>query len=211
MISERQRAALSRPALLVVDVQRSFGDPAFLAGYHLDVRASALVADAIDGTARLVAAARGAGVPVFWVELGSDPAQPWRAGLWFRRGDPDAPFGADEPCVVGTPGADWFGVAPADGEVRVVKRGYSGFLGTDLEAQLRKEGVDWVAVAGLTTECCIAATATDAFQLGWPVLVPTDAVGAYDVRLQENALEQLALNVAVLSTTAELTTLWAAR
>jgi nicotinamidase-related amidase len=208
-LRERQLEALSKPALLIVDVQRSFADPAFLAGNHLDEPASALVAGAIDGAARLVAAAREAGVGVFWVELGSDPAEPWRASLWFRGGDSDAQYGPDEPCVVGTPGAEWFGVAPADGEVRVVKRGYSGFLGTDLEARLRAEGVGWVAVAGLTTECCVAATATDAFQLGWPVLVPTDAVGAYDPRLQENALEQLALNVAVLCTTDELTTLWA--
>ncbi|MFI5952776.1 cysteine hydrolase family protein [Cryptosporangium sp. NPDC051539] len=209
----RQLAALDggRPALLVVDVQRSFGDPAFLAGYGLTPAASAAVASAVTTTASLVDAARAAGVPVIWVGLGTDPGAPWRASLWLRTGDPDASYGPDEPCLLGTPGADWYGLAPAAGETRVAKRGYSGFLGTGLEAHLRATGIDWVAVAGLTTECCVAATATDAFQLGWPVLLPTDAVAAYDTGMHEAALAQLALNVGVLTTTPELTARWARR
>ncbi|MGP3919640.1 cysteine hydrolase family protein [Nonomuraea sp. 10N515B] len=197
-----------RPALLVVDVQRSFGDPAFLTPYGLDEHASALVEAAITETSRLVEAAREAGVPVVWIELASDPENPWRSSAWFRGGDLDAPPGPGEPCVIGTRGAEWYRVAPAEGEPRVAKRHYSGFIGTDLETRLRAEGIDWVAVAGLTTECCVTATATDAFQLGWPVVVPVDAVAAYDTRLHNNALEQLALNVAVLSTAADLAALW---
>jgi nicotinamidase-related amidase len=212
-LRERQLSFLSaperRPALLVVDVQRSFGDPGFLASYGLDERASALVESAVTGVERLVEAGRAAGVPVVWIELASDPARPWRSSAWFRDGDLDAPFGPDEPCVIGTPGAQWYGVAPAEGEQRVAKRHYSGFLGTGLETHLRASGVDCVVVAGLTTECCVAATATDAFQLGWPVVVPPDAVAAYDTRVHENALEQLALNVAVLSTVDEIARVWA--
>ncbi|WP_236794524.1 cysteine hydrolase family protein [Amycolatopsis sp. GM8] len=183
-----------RPALLVVDVQRSFAGPGF--------------EDAISVMARLVDTARDRDVPVVWIELASDPANPWRASAWFRGGDADAPFGPDEPCVLGTPGAEWYRLAPAAGEPRVAKRGYSGFLGTDLENLLRAREIEWVAVAGLTTECCVTATATDAFQLGWPVLVPADAVAAHDPAVHENALGQLALNVAVLSSAEELAGIW---
>ncbi|MCE7003588.1 cysteine hydrolase [Kibdelosporangium philippinense] len=197
-----------RPALLVVDVQRSFGDPEFLGAYGLDEKAAALVEAAVTTIVRLVDDARERNVPVVWIELASDPANPWRASSWFRSGDLDAPFGPDEPCVIGTPGAEWYRLTPAAGEQRVAKRGYSGFLGTDLEKCLRAREIDWVAVAGLTTDCCVAATATDAFQLGWPVLVPSDAVAAYDTDLQENALAKLALNVAVLSTAWELAAMW---
>ncbi|WP_344649492.1 cysteine hydrolase [Cryptosporangium japonicum] len=209
-LRERQLAALrnGRPALLVVDVQRSFADPAYLAGYHLRPEASAAVASAVTTTGRLVDAARAADVPVVWVGLGTDPGTPWRASQWLRTGDPDAPYGPDEPCVRGTPGADWYRLAPAEHETRVVKRGYSGFLGTGLAEALRHAGVGWTAVAGLTSDCCVAATATDAFQLGWPVLVPTDAVAAYDVATNEAALAQLALNVAVLTSADELVSEW---
>ena len=79
-----------------------------------------------------------------------------------------------------------------------------GFVGTDLEQQLRGAGIGWLAVCGLTTECCVAATATDAFQREWPVLLPQDAVAAYDPDVHHAALEQLALNVAVLTDSTEL-------
>ncbi|SNY69034.1 cysteine hydrolase family protein [Paractinoplanes atraurantiacus] len=192
-----QLAALRgrKPALIVVDVQRSFAD-------------SPVVADAVAAIGKLVQVARTAGVTVAWVELGSDPRHPWHASQWLRAGDPEAPYGPEEPCVLGTSGAEWYGTEPAEGEIRVVKRGYSGFLGTSLESQLRAAGIEWVAVCGLTTECCVAATATDAFQLDWPVLLPVNGVAAYDKELHESALASLALNAAVLTDSDELADLW---
>lgn len=209
-LRERQLDGLSADgaALLVVDVQRSFGDPTMLEPYGLAPEAAAAVAAAVERSGELVAAARAAGVPVFWIELGTDPAAPWRASSWLRVGDLDAPLSPDEPCVIGTPGAEWYLLEPATGESRTRKTGYSGFLGTDLAAELRRRGIRWVSIVGLTTECCIAATATDAVQLGWPVLIADDATAAYDVALHEHALAQLALNVAVIGSSAELAALW---
>jgi nicotinamidase-related amidase len=183
-------------ALLVVDVQRSFADLAFLGEYGLDTAAENALAAAIRATAALVDTARAAGVPVIWIELASDPDRLWAASNWLRGKSFDEPMGDDEPCVIGTPGADWYGLSPAAGEPRVAKRHYSGFQGTDLHARLQELGVVWVAVAGFTTECCIAATAADAFQLDYPVLIPSDATAAYEVRVHENALEILALTAA---------------
>ena len=196
-------------ALLVVDVQRSFADPDLLGAYGLSDTAHAAVAAAVDRTADLVDAARAAGVPVHWIGLGTPVDRPWRASAWLRRGDPDAPLGPDEPCVLGTPGAQWYGVTPGEGEALTIKRGYSGFLGTDLAARLAADGVTWVAVAGLTTECCVAATVTDAFQLGWPVLLVEDATAAYTGELHRAAVDALALNAAVVSDTAETARVWA--
>jgi nicotinamidase-related amidase len=99
----RQLGALGpRPALVVVDMQRSFADPALIAPYAPSPGALDAVAAAVTATADLVRAARDSGVPVVWVELGSDPARRWRASQWLRTGDPDAPYGPDEPCVLGT-------------------------------------------------------------------------------------------------------------
>jgi nicotinamidase-related amidase len=113
-----------------------------------------------------------------------------------------------EPCVLGTPGAEWYRVRPAEGEPRVVKRGYSGFLGTDLDARLHTAGRDWLTVVGLTSECCVDATAQDAVQLDWPVVVPRDATAAYDLDVNAAALVQLGLNVALLSDVDEVAGLW---
>ena len=196
------------PALLVVDVQRDFADPNHLSVLGLTDATLADLDAAVTTIAGLVDTARDLGVPVVWVELGSDPSRPWRASSWLRGGEYDAPMGEDEPCVLGTPGAQWYQMQPAPDETRVVKRGYSGFLGTDLAARLRASGCDWLTVVGLTSECCVYATAQDGLQLDWPVVVPQDATAAYDLDVNAAALAQLALNVAVLSGADEVVELW---
>jgi len=210
-VADHRLAALrpDRGAVLVIDVQRSFGDPAHLGDYGLDDDAHEAVAAAVERCADLVALARSAGVPVYWVELATPADEPWRASKWLRTGELDAPIGPDEPCVIGTPGAEWYGVVPADGEPRFGKRGYSGFLGTGLAERLTADGVEWVAVAGLTTECCVAATATDALQLGWPVVLAEDATAAYSAELHAAAVESLALNVAVIGDVETVAEVWA--
>lgn len=198
------------PALVVVDVQRDFGEPARIAGYGLDDRAFAAVDAAIVRIGALVDEARATGVPVVWVELGSDPSAPWHSSTWLRGGALDGPMPEDEPCRIGTAGAEWYRTAPAPGETRVVKRGYSGFLGTDLEARLTTAGIGWLTVVGLTSECCVFATAQDAMQLGWPVVVPSDATAAYDIDVHDAALTMIELNVGVVTDAAETTALWQA-
>lgn len=196
------------PALVVVDVQRDFGEPVRIAPYGLNERAFATVDAAITRIGALVDEARALGVPVVWVELGSDPSAPWRASTWLRGGALDAPMPDDEPCRVGSEGAQWYRTAPMPDEIRVVKRGYSGFLGTDLEAQLTAAGIGWLTVVGLTSECCVFATAQDAMQLGWPVVVPADATAAYDTEVHDAALTMIGLNIGVVTDTEETTALW---
>ncbi|WP_304453041.1 cysteine hydrolase family protein [Nocardiopsis sp. YSL2] len=194
-------------ALLVVDVQRDFADPAVLT--WLDEAGRDRVAAAVERTSGLVAAARAAGVRVVWVGLGQDPAQPWAASRWLRGlpADPaDDP--AEEPCVEGSPGAAWFGVAPEPGEEVVVKRRYSGFHGTGLADTLRSAGTTWVAAAGLTTECCVDATVRDAFQLGFRTVVAADATAAYEEDAHRHALAVLGQNAAVVATADAIAAAW---
>ncbi|MFE3458208.1 cysteine hydrolase family protein [Nocardiopsis aegyptia] len=196
-------------ALLVVDVQSDFADPAALT--WLDEADRDRVAAAVDRVSALVAAARAAGVRVVWVGLGQDPARPWAASRWLR-GLPEDPSGDpdEEPCVEGSPGAAWFGVAPEPGEEVVVKRRYSGFHGTGLADTLRSAGTTWVAAAGLTTECCVDATVRDAFQLGFRTVVAADATAAYQEDAHRHALAALGQNAAVVATAGALASVWGA-
>lgn len=200
--------AVGRPALIIVDVQRSFGDPEYLTGWGLSDAVLEGIAAAVASCAALVESARALDIPVYWVELATDPSRIWRASNWFRYGDPEALLAPDEPCVAGTSGADWYGLAPADGEYRARKRKYSGFHDTGLEHRLRADGIGWVSIVGLTTECCIAATATAAFEHDWPVVVPRDATAAYGLDVHENALNQLSLTSSDICTSEELVSLW---
>jgi nicotinamidase-related amidase len=198
-------------ALLVVDVQRDFADPAVLA--WLDEADRDRVAAAVERTSALVAAARDAGVRVVWVGLGQDLSEPWNASRWLR-GLPDRTSDdpvtdpEEEPCVEGTPGAEWFGVSPGPGEEVVVKRRYSGFLDTGLADTLRAAETTWVVVAGLTTECCVDATARDACQLGFRTVVASDATAAYQEDAHRHALAILAQNTAVVATADAVAAWW---
>lgn len=197
---------LAEAALLVVDVQRSFADPAYLP--WLDAAGLAAVEAAVDRTQWLVAQAREAGVPVVWVALEQLPDAPWQTSLWLRGLDTSTWPAPEEPCVQGTPGAEWYQVSPEPGETVVAKRRYSGFLGTTLESHLRSTGVTWVVACGLTSECCVDGTVRDAFQLGFRVIMTSDATAAYDPATHTHALSVLADNAAVVASSEAVADAW---
>jgi len=73
------------------------------------------------------------------------------------------------------------------------KDAYSGFEGTDLDQQLKQQGVVRVFVGGLTTDYCVLNTVRDARKLGLEVLLLTDAIRAVDVKSGdgENAIAEM--------------------
>lgn len=103
--------------------------------------------------------ARAAGVPVIFLQN-------------------DGPKGAvDEP---ETDGWQLFFPAKA-GEVVVRKRNDDGFDGTDLEDQLRARKIETIAICGMLSEMCLAATARTAMAKDFTVILANDAHATYDV------------------------------
>jgi nicotinamidase-related amidase len=79
-------------------------------------------------------------------------------------------------------------VRPVEGDSRILKRRYSCFYGTGLDALLRELGVDTVVLTGLVTDICVQHTAADAFFRGYKVLIPRDCVEAVSDEAQEGSL-----------------------
>lgn len=181
-------------ALLIVDVQGDFADPAVLA--HLPEERRAAVTSAVDEILKLVDVARDTGLEVIWIR-GRDATPPWASVLWLHNREGREEEGAGL-CVPGTPGFDFWRVRPAPGELIVTKERYSGFVRTELESLLAERHVRWVAVCGLTTECCVASTAWDAIQRDLRVVVVGDAAAAYDEDLHTGALASMAENVGIV-------------
>ncbi|GGL67518.1 isochorismatase family protein [Halocalculus aciditolerans] len=67
-------------------------------------------------------------------------------------------------------------VAPADGETVIDKSYASAFYGTDLLSRLVRGGHDSVIVVGNSTSGCVRATAIDAKQNGFDVLLPQECI-----------------------------------
>jgi len=61
----------------------------------------------------------------------------------------------------------------------VPKRRYSGFFHTDLDLLLKELGVDTVVMTGLHTHMCVRHTSADAYQLGYNVVVASDATDSF--------------------------------
>ena len=90
----------------------------------------------------------------------------------------DGPVGAiDEPFQPGW--ALFFPPQPHEKIVR--KKKDNGFDGTDLHTILTGLGIRTVAMCGMLSEMCLAATARAAMEHGYGVLLPHDAHATYDV------------------------------
>ena len=71
-------------------------------------------------------------------------------------------------------------VAPMPGETVIEKSVNSCFIGTSLEAHLRRQRQDNVVIAGLTTNHCVSTTTRMAANLGFTAWVVSDATSTFD-------------------------------
>jgi nicotinamidase-related amidase len=72
-------------------------------------------------------------------------------------------------------------VAQREGEPVIRKAEPNGFLGTDLEARLRGEGIDELVVAGMMSSMCVDATVRAGADLGFGMTVIHDGCAAPDL------------------------------
>jgi nicotinamidase-related amidase len=109
---------------------------------------------------RLIARARGAGVPIFYVQnIGCT-------------GDPDE---------IGTPGWEIHPtIAPNEGDVVIEKETPDAFHQTTLHQERNSRGIARLVIAGLQTEYCIDTTCRRAYSLGYDVVVVNDAHSTWD-------------------------------
>ena len=159
-------------ALVVVDVQNDFADPAG----GLYVAGGDAVVPLVN---EQVAAARAAGAPVFYTQDWHPATTPHFAkdgGVWPVH------------CVADTWGAELHPQLEVLDDAPIVRKGvdggdgYSGFSvrdpvsgatsATQLGSLLERAAVTRVVVTGLAGDVCVKETALDAVRLGFPTTVP---------------------------------------
>lgn len=86
----------------------------------------------------------------------------------------------------------------------VTKRTPGAFTGTDLEEYLREQGVTQVVVTGVATGNGVGVTVQQAFELGFHVSTPVDAMTDSDLASHEYALTHHFPKRAETGTTADL-------
>jgi biuret amidohydrolase len=166
----KQPLLVDRPVLVVVDIQEAGGMPADVAGMTFMPGFEGRV----ERAGRLVAAARQAGVPIVFFQEVHRPS-----GIDFGR-ELDGAEGRH--CVDGAPGTDLVVTlrpdpAAGDREFHIVKRQYSGFIGTEFEIVLRALRAQTLVLIGGLTDVCVHYTFADAHQRDFHVRVVEDCVG----------------------------------
>jgi maleamate amidohydrolase len=153
----------ARPALLIVDFQRGWTDPASEFAIPLDAELGA--------TAALLDAARGSDVPVIYTMVCYEDPEVTRVPMLLKT-----------PRVAAMRPGSWLvevdpRVAPVEGDLVIRKKHASAFFGTPLASYLISRSVDSVLIAGCITSGCVRASAVDAAQHGLRAIVVEDAVG----------------------------------
>ena len=174
----RQPLFVGKPVLVVVDIQQSGAMPAAEVGItHMPGHA-----DRVAKATRLIAAAREAGVPVVYFQEVHR-----RSGVDFGR-ELD---GAEGPhCLEGAPGTD-LEFEPREDEFHIVKRRYSGFIGTEFDIVLRGLQASTIVLIGGLTDVCVHYTFADAHQRDYYVRVVEDCVGGSSKYRHEAALDAM--------------------
>jgi ureidoacrylate peracid hydrolase len=169
-------------AVIVVDMQNAYASPGGyvdLAGFDI-----AGAAGVIGRIGQVLDVARGAGIPVVFLQNGWDAdyveaggpgspnwhksnalktmrARPELAGQLLARG------GWDYELVDA--------LAPQAGDIRVHKTRYSAFFNSQLDSVLRARGVRTLVFVGIASNVCVESTLRDAFHLEYFAVMLEDA------------------------------------
>lgn len=149
----------TKAAVLVIDFQQA---------YTRTWRAKS--AEPVEQTARVIAAARAKGLPVFYTYQGYDPVEP-DGGLFtikaptllqFKRGTWDAEI---DPLI-----------APETGDLVLEKNSPSAFFASELASVLKAQEIDTVVVCGCSLSGCVRATVVDGMSHNLRMIVARECV-----------------------------------
>lgn len=83
-------------------------------------------------------------------------------------------------------------LAPRQGETVIIKNDASVFSEDGFEPSLKGDGIEWLIIAGVWTDACVAATVRDAMAAGYHVLLVKDSCGSGTRAMHEVAVLNLA-------------------
>jgi len=159
-------------AVIVVDMENDFvSKGGMFDRAHVDISGAQ---KAIGPTAQVLAAARAAGMKVIYLrmayrpdlsDLGAPDSVNRTRHLKFGVGQTiRAPDGRESRILIRENwGTDIVNeLKPQSGDIAIYKTRFSGFYQTDLDASLKKLGVKYLIITGVTTSICVDSTVRDA-------------------------------------------------
>lgn len=152
------------PAILVIDIMKGFTNPECPLGSNLEKEVSAVK--------NLLQTAREKEFPVIFTTVAYEPH--FKDGAYFIEKVPAL--------KTLTQDSEWIDIDPRlerdeGSEPLIIKKFASAFFGTNLQSILAFENIDTAIITGFSTSGCVRATAVDALQNGYRVIIPKECVG----------------------------------
>jgi len=103
---------------------------------------------------------------------------------------------------------DWAELAPEldvqPGDLRITKRQWGAFYGTDLDLQLRRRGVRTVTLGGIATNFGVESTAREAYERGYHQILVEDAMTSVSAEAHEFVVRNIFPRIGQVRSTAEI-------
>ncbi|GGA28233.1 putative isochorismatase family protein YecD [Dyella nitratireducens] len=149
-------------ALVLIDLQK--GIVPFAGGPHTG-------AEVLEKAGTLIRRFHDLGSPVVLVRVG-----------WSADGGDALRLPVDQPSPARDLPADWWEfpdeLGAIDSDIRVTKRQWGAFYGTELELQLRRRGIEHIVLGGISTNIGVESTARNAWELGFGIVFAEDTMSA---------------------------------
>lgn len=165
-----------RTGLLLVDPYNDFLSD----GGKLNGPAKAVIdeVDLLANLRKIVAAARNAGIRIFYVphhRAAPSDFDGWKHVTPYQQGGHDLQVFA-----AGSWGGEWHpDFVPQPGDVMIKEHWSSGFANTDLDLQLKQHGVEKIVLIGMVANTCLESTGRYGMELGYHVTLVRDATAAF--------------------------------
>lgn len=178
---------MKKPVLIVVDMLNDF----------LDTWDSARRRELVRAINDLAALMRNLSLPVIWVRQEFEPDLS-DAFLEMKASRIQITIRGTKGCQIVSE------LAVDTSDIVVLKKRYSAFFGSELDAELARLQPDAIVLAGINTHACIRTTAIDAYQRDWPVVLASDCIDSYDREHHEVSLNYMSGKIAAVVSNEEI-------
>jgi ureidoacrylate peracid hydrolase len=180
------------PALLVIDVQNGFVSKG--GSYDLLGMETSYYREVIPKINNLINLCRNVGIPIFYTQAVRESS-----GIdLLTKSHKILPKSREERikkkpiCVRETWDAEIVNeIKPAEGDHVVIKRRDSAFHDTEIGVWLRSLNIDTLIFCGIDTSICVETSLRDAFNIGYDVVLISDATASNNKKHYESTLENV--------------------
>jgi nicotinamidase-related amidase len=90
------------------------------------------------------------------------------------------------------------------GDLRITKRQWGAFYGTELDLQLRRRGIQTIVLGGIATNIGVESTARQAWEHGYSIILAEDATTGQSAEMHSFSIKNILPRISRVSKTADI-------